>query len=177
VVVPRDLGSCPQTGGKESEAPHLNDNSSPPSVFLLYFAEIITLLVVETNRYYHDHLDRLDDGPSPQPDVTEAEMLVSLVITIQMGHCIRDKLTDYWSRAYNFHTPFYGNCMKQDRFFHIFRFLHFTDNKNEPDMPHENSDQLWKMRNLTFGTRNFQNFTTLLNIWPYAKLLLNTKEG
>jgi len=108
--------------------------------------EIITLLVVETNRYYHDHLDRLE-GPSPQPDVTEAEMLVFLAITIQMGHCIWGKLTDYWSRAYNFHTPFYGNCMKWDRFFHILRFLHFTD-KNEPDTMDENSDRLWKMRNV-----------------------------
>jgi len=38
-------------GKRNSEAPHLNDSSSPLSVFLLYFAEIITLLVVETNRY------------------------------------------------------------------------------------------------------------------------------
>ena len=71
--------SCPQssvahtyTGGprgkKDNEASHINDSSSPLSVFLLYFAEIITLLVVETNRYYHDYLDRLDDGPSPDPD-------------------------------------------------------------------------------------------------------------
>ena len=37
-------------GKGDSEAPHLNDNSSPLSVFLMYFAEIITLLVVETNR-------------------------------------------------------------------------------------------------------------------------------
>jgi hypothetical protein len=29
---------------------------SPLSVFLLYFAEIIALLVVETNRYYHDYI-------------------------------------------------------------------------------------------------------------------------
>ena len=72
--------------------------------------------------------------------LTEAKMLVFLAITIHMGHSIRDKLTDYWSRAYNFQTPFYGNCMKWDRFFHILHFLHFTDNKNEPDMTHENSD-------------------------------------
>jgi hypothetical protein len=55
--------SCPQssvahtyTGGprgkEDNEASHINDGSSPLSVFLLYFAEIITLLVVETNRYY-----------------------------------------------------------------------------------------------------------------------------
>jgi len=91
------------TGGprgiRNSEAPHINDRSSPLNVFLLYFAEIITLLVVETNRYYPDHLDSFDEGPSPLPDVTETEMLVFLALKIQMGHCIWDKLTDYWSRA------------------------------------------------------------------------------
>jgi hypothetical protein len=57
-------------------------------VFLLYFVEIRTLLLVETKRYYHDHLDSFDEGPSPLPDVTEAEMLMFLALTIQMGHCI-----------------------------------------------------------------------------------------
>jgi hypothetical protein len=32
----------------------------------------------------------------------------------------------------------YGNTMKQDIFFHILRFLHFSDNKNEPDKTDEN---------------------------------------
>jgi len=52
--------SCPQscvahtyTGGprgkKDNEASHINGGSSPLRVFLLYFAEIITLLVVKTN--------------------------------------------------------------------------------------------------------------------------------
>jgi hypothetical protein len=49
-------------GKTDSEASHTNDSPSPLSVFLLYVAEIITLLVVETNRYYHEHLDRLDKG-------------------------------------------------------------------------------------------------------------------
>ena len=51
--------SCPQSsvahtytrgprGKKDNEASHINDGSSPLGVFLLYFAEIITLLVVET---------------------------------------------------------------------------------------------------------------------------------
>ena len=89
-----------------------------------------------------------NEGPLPLPDMTEAEMLVFLAITIQMGHCIRDKLTDCWSRAENFYTSFYSNAMKRDRFFHILRFLHFTDNKNEPYMTDGNSDRLWKMRHL-----------------------------
>ena len=70
-----------------------------------------------------------------------------LAITISMGHCIRDKLTDYWSRADNFHTTFYGNATPWDRYLHILRFLHFTDNK-VPDMKDKNYDQSWKIRNL-----------------------------
>ena len=96
--------SCPQscvahtyTEGprrNDNEASHVNDGSSPLSIFLLYFAEIITLLVVETNHYYYDYKDRLDDGPSPEPDISEAEMFVFLALTIQMGHGVRDKLTN-----------------------------------------------------------------------------------
>ena len=62
-------------GKKDNEASHINDGSSPLTVFLLHFAEIITLLVVETNRYYHDYIDRLDDGPSPEPTLLKPKCL------------------------------------------------------------------------------------------------------
>ena len=81
---------------------HINDGSSPLSIFLLYFAEIITLLVVETNRYYHDYIDRLNNGSSPEPDVTEAKMFVFLALTIQMGHGVRDKLVNIGSAVHTF---------------------------------------------------------------------------
>jgi hypothetical protein len=79
-------------GKKSNEVLHINDSSSPLSIFLLFFTEVITLLVAETNQYYHRYLDTLDNGPSPEPDVTEHEMYLFLAITIQMGHCIRDQL-------------------------------------------------------------------------------------
>jgi len=60
--------------GKSSEAAHITPASTPLSVLPLYFAEIVTLLVVKTNHYYHQFLDSFEDGPSPQCDVTEAEM-------------------------------------------------------------------------------------------------------
>ena len=63
-----------------------------------------------------------------------------------MGHCIRDEITDYCSRS--FHTAFYGNAMPRDRYRHILRFLHFTDNKKVPDMKNESSDRFWKIRKL-----------------------------
>jgi len=55
-------------------------------VFFFCILQKLSLLVVESKRYYHDYLDRLDDGPSPDRDVTEAEMFVFLALTIQMGH-------------------------------------------------------------------------------------------
>jgi hypothetical protein len=44
---------------------HTTSESTPLSVLLLFVTEIVTLLVVETNRYYHQFLDSSDDGPVP----------------------------------------------------------------------------------------------------------------
>ena len=74
--------------GKSSEAAHIMPQSTPLSVLLLFFTEIITLLVMETNRYYHQVLDNFDNGPPPQRDVTEAEMFAFLALTLQMGHTV-----------------------------------------------------------------------------------------
>src|SRR5215469_4660215 len=38
--------------------------------------------------------------------------------------------------------------MNRDRYLHILRYLHFTDNRNEPDRADENFDRLWKIRAL-----------------------------
>jgi hypothetical protein len=75
--------------GKIIEAAHITPESTPLSVLLLFFAEIITLLVVETNRYYHQFLDNFDDGPSPLRDVTEAEMLAFLADIADGLYCSR----------------------------------------------------------------------------------------
>jgi hypothetical protein len=47
-----------------------------------------------------------------------------------------------------FYTPFYSNIIKEDRYLHIFLFLHFTDNRNEIDTTEENYDRLWQLRDL-----------------------------
>ena len=81
--------------GKSSEAAHITPASTPLSVLLLFFAEIATLVVVETNRYYHQFLDNFEDGPSPQRELTEAEIFSFLALTLQMGHTVQDRLEDY----------------------------------------------------------------------------------
>jgi len=45
---------------EKSEAPHINKDSSPLSVLMLFFTKILHLLVEQTNVYYQQHLDKPD---------------------------------------------------------------------------------------------------------------------
>ena len=103
--------------------------STPLSVLLLLFSvQIITLLVVETNCYYHQFLENSDDGHSPEREVTEAEMFAFLALTLQIGHTVQGRLEVYWTKVEQLRTPFYGQTMARARYYHILRFLHFMDN-------------------------------------------------
>jgi len=134
------------SNGKSSEAVHITKESTPLNFLLLFFGEIMTLLVVETIRYYDQFLQNSDDGTSPQREVTEAEMFAFLTLTLQMGHTIQGRLRDYWTKMEQLCCPFYGQKMTRARYYHILRFLHFTDNnKNGVDRKY---DRLWKLRDL-----------------------------
>jgi len=100
---------------------------------MLFFLEIIQLLVEETKRYYQHYLDTLDKGRFPVTGITIQEMYLSSSIFVQIGHDQRDTLKSYWSTLEQFFMPFYRNPMKWDSFFHILTFLHFGNNKNEPN--------------------------------------------
>jgi len=52
---------------------------------MLFFFEIMQLLVEETNGY-HQYLVTLDKGRSPLPDVTVQEMSLFLTIIVRMRH-------------------------------------------------------------------------------------------
>jgi hypothetical protein len=45
----------------------------------------------------------------------KSKICVFLALTIQMGHGIRGKLTDYWPTFDQVYTPLYGTMMKWDR--------------------------------------------------------------
>jgi len=83
---------------------------------------------------------------SPQREVTEAEMLSFLSLTLQMGHKDQDRLEDCWTKMEEFDTPFYGQTMVGARYCHILCVLHFTDhNMNGVD---RTDDRLWNIRDL-----------------------------
>jgi hypothetical protein len=72
----------------------------------LYFASVITTLVEETNRYYKQYWDRLDNWRSPLVDVTETKMFLFLTTIAQTVYdtCVSLSrlLVDYWTVPYTF---------------------------------------------------------------------------
>ena len=75
--------------GKSSEAVHVTAQSTPLNFLMPFFGEIITLLVVETNRYYHDCLDGTDKQHHPQRDVPGRNVCVSGSDTTDGTHSSR----------------------------------------------------------------------------------------
>jgi len=59
--------------------------------------------------------------------------------------------------------------MKRRRYLHILSYLHFTDNRNEPDRTYEKYDRLWKIRDL-FEILN-STFSKFYN--PFENLLID----
>lgn len=145
----------PYTGINKMAAPNINANSSPLTIFTLFFEEIFTQLLCETNRYFHQFCASQEvPGPSTkQSDVTFIELYKFLALIIQMGHDQRDTIKDYWSKEEQYYTPFYHNHMSRDRFLHILRFIHFADNSNPPNKEDPDYDRLWKFRKI-FDTLN-----------------------
>jgi hypothetical protein len=65
-------------------------------------------------------------------------------LTLQMGHDLRDKLHNCWSRPEEFYILFYGNTMKQNRLLSILQPLHFAENSK--DLTETQYERLWKIR-------------------------------
>jgi len=133
-------------GIKQYAVPNISPESSPFTIFFLFFQQIFVMLLRETNRYFHQYVASLDEAgiTAQQPDITMEEMYRIFAMIIQMGHDQHDCLKDYWSREEQYFTLFYSNTMVRDRFFHILRYLHFENNDNPPNRDDPHYDRLWK---------------------------------
>jgi hypothetical protein len=70
-----------------------------------YFA-VIQQLVEETNRYYQQYLDMLDEGWSPVPDMTAQNMCLFVAIIVKVGQDQPDMLKGYWSTREQYFMAF-----------------------------------------------------------------------
>jgi len=107
----------PPSGVNRSVAPDINAESSPLSIFMLFFGQIFQLILEETNCYFHQYMASKNTASTSaqSPDITIGEIYLFI---IQMGHDQRGSLKDYWSREEQYCTPFYSNVMARPLFLH-----------------------------------------------------------
>jgi len=77
----------PAKGVKKSEPPHINKDSSPLSVLIMFFTDIFHLLVEQTNLYYEKFLDQQARPSCRLPDITLSDM-ISFIARHDIFHCL-----------------------------------------------------------------------------------------
>ena len=138
--------------GEEKVLERLPTNPTVEDFFKLYITEeMIDHLVVQTNLYARQFLDKERDNLKPHSGVHEwkptdrAEMLTFLAILILMGIVHKPRLPMYWSTDSILATPIFNQVMRRDRFLLLVRFFHFADNtKYNPADP--DRDKLYEIR-------------------------------
>jgi hypothetical protein len=117
----------PPSGVNRSAALDANAESSRSSLFMLFFRQILKLLLEEKNRYFHQYTtsENTASTSAQSPDITIGEIYTFFEIVIQMGHDERSCLKDYWFREEQKRTPFYSSVMARDRFFPHSKFPPF----------------------------------------------------
>jgi len=90
-----DFNELPN-GIKHSAAPNISHESSPLSIFFLFFQQIFVILLRETNPHFRQYVASLNEAGkiAQQPDITMEEMYRFFAIIIQIGHEQRDCLKD-----------------------------------------------------------------------------------
>jgi len=87
----------PPNGVNRSAASDINAESSPFSIFILFFRQVFQIILSETNHYFHQYMSSGTTGSisAQPPDITIEEMYTFFGLIIQMGHDQRHSL-DYW---------------------------------------------------------------------------------
>ena len=120
--------------------PTVQLRQKPIDLFSLFFTdELISLLVVETNKYAA--LCRGNNTWSTTSD----EMKAYFGFHVLMGICQLPEIRDYWSRDQRLHYSPISERITRDRFEEITRYLHFVDNSQLPSRGEEGYHRLQKV--------------------------------
>ena len=156
IRAPQDINFNEEVGMRVE----MEENSSCLQYFeLLFTNDVYQLILDETIRFERQkrHLDRNLRGHLH--DFTIPELKAWLGLTLNMGLVRKNSIKSYWSKNSVIQTPIFPNTMSRDRYLHILRFLHFTNNDNAPDPADPNRDKLWKIK--PFLNALLPRFTTV----------------
>lgn len=141
--------NMPFTGvpGPRNAAASLHSDNPVDFLELFLCDELLLLIVEQTNMYAEQCIAVLDDLHLPYSRVnawqplTVAELKRFLGLFFLTGLIKKPSIAEYWSVDVALETPYFRKTMPRNRYQLIWRFLHFSDNR-EVDA----SDRLHKVR-------------------------------
>nr|XP_045596259.1 piggyBac transposable element-derived protein 4-like isoform X1 [Procambarus clarkii] len=128
--------------------PYTGEEVSEMEYFMAYFDEpLMKYIVQETNKYVVELIESVEilqfSRLQRWKDTTVGEMYVFLALCMMMKHCVKNVITDYWSKDSCVPTPIFGKYMSRDRFVLLLRCLNFANNEDQTK-----DDRLWKVRHI-----------------------------
>ena len=83
--------------------------------------DILDLLVIETNRYAHEHSANFIE-------TNRIEMIKIMALVDYMGIVALPEISLYWSRKHLYNLNLPRSIMSRDRFLVLLRYFHVSDN-------------------------------------------------
>ena len=133
--------------GPSAAAASLESDKPVDFVELFLCDELLLVIVDQTNRYAEQCIAVLDELRLPYSRVnawqplTLVELKQFLGLLFLTGIIKKPSIAEYWSVDVALETPYFGATMPRNRFQLIWRFLHFSDNREV-----DGSDRLHKVR-------------------------------
>lgn len=137
---------------------HIDDDATASEIFLSIFDnEIISLLVEETNAYYHQYVRKAGGLDNIKPnararkwtDVTNAEMKAFIGILLYIGLVRLPNYESYWNNDDLLSLKGLTQIMPRDRFLNLLAFFHTANNDNEPPRDSPNFQPTYKFHKLS----------------------------
>lgn len=126
----------------------VNEATTPLQFFQLFFTEEVFQLIAEESVRY---ARLLGDNTF---NTTPAESKIYWGLCLLMGIVRKPDIAMYWSSNEFLSTPIFPKIMTRERFQHLCRYLHFSDN----NATHDNPDKLAKLRKFyNMITESFHN--------------------
>ena len=112
-----------------------NPESLIDAVKLFTGDEFFTFLFDESNRYYHQNIERFKTYSKSIKwrDITVPEIKKFLGLILFMGQVRKDRRDEYWTTDPCTEMPFFSKTKSRDRFRQLWRAWHFNNNEEITD--------------------------------------------
>jgi hypothetical protein len=121
-----------RNGLNKEAAPEITSDATPGDYFMLFFCNVLPIILLETNRYMQQAFTAANKTLPPSQEILMRYMFSFFALLLQMGHDHKPSLKSYWTNDELYHIAFYSNVMSRRRLLTILKYLHFTNNETPP---------------------------------------------